>query len=131
VTDERTSNAAADSAKPRTLLLRDIVDGQLRTREGRRIGRVADVEIEWTPRGVFMRRLVLGPEAHLGRIWSRLGSFAARIWHGRHEYAIDASAVEEIGPNVMLRDTADAYDTGNADDVIRRRIFRFIPGGTK
>lgn len=131
MTDERTSDAAADTAKPRTLLLRDIIDGQLRTREGRRIGRVADVEVEWTSRGVYLRRMIMGPEAHLGRVWSRLGSLGERLWHGRHEYAIDAAEIEEIGPNVMLRDTADAYDTGAADDFIRTKIFRFIPGGTK
>jgi sporulation protein YlmC with PRC-barrel domain len=117
--------------QPRTLLLRDIVDGQLRTREGRRIGRVADIELEWTARGVYVRRLVLGPEAHVGRIWSRLGLLAERVLHGRHEYSIDASEIEEIGPNVMLRDTADHYDTGNADEWIKKHIFRFIPGGTK
>jgi sporulation protein YlmC with PRC-barrel domain len=116
---------------PRTLLLRDIIDGQLRTREGRRIGRVADVEIEWTPRGVYVRRMLLGPEAHLGRVWSRLGALGERLWHGSHEYAIDASEIEEIGPNVMLRNTADHYDTGNADEWIRSHIFRFIPGGSK
>jgi sporulation protein YlmC with PRC-barrel domain len=112
-------------------LLRDIVDGQLRTREGRRIGRVADVELEWTAQGVYVRRMLLGPEAHLGRVWSRLASLGERLWHGRHEHAIDASEIEEIGPNVMLRNTADHYDTGNADEWIRRHIFRFIPGGSK
>ena len=116
---------------PRTLLLRDIVDGQLRTREGRRIGRAADVELEWTARGVYMRRMLLGPEAHLGRVWSRLASLGERLWHGRHEYAIDASEIEEIGPNVMLRNTSDHYDTGDADEWIRSHIFRFIPGGSK
>src|SRR5215210_5890619 len=99
-------------AQPRTLLLRDLIDGQLRTREGRRIGRVADVELEWNARGVYVRRLVLGPEAHLGRVLARFGSVAERILKGRFEHAIDVGAVEEIGPNVMLRDTSDAYDTG-------------------
>lgn len=125
--DRKTTEPAA----PRTLLVRDIVDGQLRTREGRKIGRVADIELEWTPRGLYMRRLVLGPEAHLGRIWSRLGGLGERVFHGRFEHSIDVAEIEEIGPNVMLKDTADKYDTGDADDKIRRYIFRFIPGGTK
>src|SRR3954449_5712295 len=120
-----------EPAPPRTLLLRDIVDGQLRTREGRRVGRVADIELEWTPRGVYVRRLVLGPEAHLGRVWSRLGALGERVFKGRYEHSIDASAIEEIGPNVMLRDTADKYDTGDADEWIRTHIFRFIPGSGK
>jgi sporulation protein YlmC with PRC-barrel domain len=114
--------------KPRTLLLRDIVDGQLRTREGRRIGRVADVEVEWTGRGLYLRRLMLGPEAHLGRISSRLASLAHRVLGGRREQSIDVSEIEEIGPNVMLKQTADAYDTGSADQWIIDYIFRFIPG---
>ena len=127
----RDEEQSKEPARPRTLLLRDIVDGQLRSREGRRIGRVADVELEWTSRGVYVRRLILGPEAHLGRIWSRLGAMGRRVLKGRYEHSIDVDEIEEIGPNVMLRDTADAYDTGGADDWIRTHIFRFIPGGTK
>ncbi len=115
----------------RTLLLRDIVDGQLRTREGRRIGRVADAALEWTPRGIYVRELILGPEAHLGRVWWRFGELSTRLFKGRHEYSISASEIEEIGPNVMLRDTADHYNTGDGDAWIRRNIFRFIPGGDK
>jgi sporulation protein YlmC with PRC-barrel domain len=130
MTDEANPKAN-EPAQPRTLLLRDIVDGQLRTREGRRIGRVADIELEWTARGVFIRNLVLGPEAHLGRVWWRLGAAAARVLHGRREHTIDVAEIEEIGPNVMLRNTADHYDTGSTDDWIRKHIFRFIPGGTK
>jgi sporulation protein YlmC with PRC-barrel domain len=126
--DDEKSNKPAP---PRTLLLRDIVDGQLRTREGRRIGRVADIELEWTPQGVYIRRLVLGPEAHLGRVWSRVGALGERVLKGRYEHSIDASEIEEIGPNAMLRDTADHYDTGGADDWIKTHIFRFIPGGTR
>jgi sporulation protein YlmC with PRC-barrel domain len=110
--------------------LRDIVDGQLRTREGRRIGRVAEIELEWKQDGLYVNRLVLGPGAHLGRVWSRLGEFAERVSKGSHEHSIDASEIEEIGPNVMLKDTADHYDVGGADDWIRRVIFRFIPGAS-
>src|SRR4051795_6909108 len=126
--DDEHSN---EPAPPRTLLLRDIVDGQLRTREGRRIGRVSDIELEWTGRGIYIRRLILGPEANLGRVSSRIGALAGRVLKGRYEHSIDASEIEEIGPNVMLRNTAAHYDTGEADDWIRTHIFRFIPGGTK
>lgn len=121
----------ATPAKPRTLLLRDIVDGQLRTREGRRIGRVADIEVEWTPRGLYLRRLILGPEAHLGRVWSRLADVAHRMLGGRREHSIDISEVEEIGPNVMLKQVADQYDIGHTDQWIVDHIFRFIPGSGK
>jgi hypothetical protein len=113
---------------PRTLLLRDVVDGQLRTREGRRIGRAADVEVEWTSDGLYVRRLILGPEAHAGRLWGPVADVLHRVLRGRFEHAIDAAEIEEIGPNVMLKQTADAYDVGNADQWIVDHIFRFIPG---
>ena len=115
----------------RTLFMRDIVDGQLRTREGRRIGRVADVEVEWTSRGLFLRDMTLGPEAHASRVSGRLGALLHRLFGGGKEHRIPISEVEEIGPNVMLKQTADSYDVGNADDWIRDHIFRFIPGSEK
>jgi sporulation protein YlmC with PRC-barrel domain len=108
--------------------MRDIVDGQLRTREGRRIGRVADIEAEWAADGLYLRRIIIGPEAHGWRIWSRLGDLLHRLLRGRHEHAIDIEEIEEIGPNVMLKQTTDAYDVGDADGWIRDKIFRFIPG---
>ena len=117
--------------KPRTLFMRDIVDGQLRTREGRRIGRVAEIEAEWTSRGLVLRRLVLGPEAHTSRVWGRLSDGLRRLLKSRYEHSIDVSEIEEIGPNVMLKQTADAYDVGDADGWIRDHIFRFIPGSGK
>jgi hypothetical protein len=120
-----------NQSKPRTLFMRDIVDGQLRTREGRRIGRVADVEVEWTQRGLFMRSMTLGPEAHAGRVSGRLSDALHRLFDGRHEHYISVDEIEEIGPNVMLKETADAYDVGNADSWIRDHLFRFIPGSEK
>lgn len=117
--------------KQRTLFMRDIVDGQLRTREGRRIGRVAEIEAEWTPHGLRLRRLVVGPEAHAARLWGRLADALHRLLNGRYEHSIDVSEIEEIGPNVMLKQTADAYDVGDTDGWIRDHIFRFIPGSDK
>ena len=111
--------------------MRDVVDGQLRTREGRRIGRVADVEVEWTARGLFMRAMTLGPEAHAGRVSGRLSDLLHRLFHGRHEHGISIDEIEEIGPNVMLKQTADKYDVGDGDGWIRDHLFRFIPGSDK
>lgn len=108
--------------------MRDIVDGQLRTLEGRKIGRVADVELEWTARGLYVRRMVLGPEAHAGRVWRVLADVLNRLWSGRYEHSIDIGEVEEIGPNVMLKQTADAYHVGDLDEWIVDHIFKFIPG---
>ncbi len=120
-----------EASKPRTLFMRDIVDGQLRTREGRRIGRVADVEVEWTARGLFLRQMVLGPEAHTSRVSGRLADLMTRLFKGRYEHGLSVGEIEEIGPNVMLKQTADKYDVGDADGWIRDHIFRFIPGSDK
>jgi sporulation protein YlmC with PRC-barrel domain len=133
MTDGKTSTG--DSAPPgsgqRTLFMRDIVDGQLRTREGRRIGRVADVDVEWTAQGLFLRDMWLGPEAHASRVFGRLGDLLHRLLGGRKEHRILISEVEEIGPNVMLKQTSDAYDVGDGDQWIRDHFFRFIPGSDK
>jgi len=115
-------------ASPRILFMRDVVDGQLRTREGRRIGRVADVEVEWTASGLFMRTMNLGLEAHAGRVSGPLSDLLHRMFHGRYEHRIAVDEIEEIGPNVMLKQTADKYDVGDADSWIRDHLFRFIPG---
>ncbi|MEO7118987.1 MAG: hypothetical protein ABIZ34_08460 [Candidatus Limnocylindrales bacterium] len=115
--------------RQRTLFMRDLIDGQLRTLDGDRIGRVSEVEAEWLPDGgLILRRLVLGPEAHLGRISHRLFGLGHRLLKGRFDHAIDVTEVEEIGPNVRLKGRASEYDTGGADQWIIDHIFRFIPG---
>ena len=126
-----TDDIAPRGSGQRTLFMRDIVDGQLRTREGRRIGRVADVEVEWTSRGLYLRQMMLGPETHASRVSGFLGDLFHRLLGGRKEHRIPITEVEEIGPNVMLKQTADAYDVGKGDDWIRDHIFRFIPGSDK
>lgn len=123
------TQATGPGEEHRTLFMRDLADGQLRTLEGRRIGRAADVEAEWRPDGSLqLRRLVLGPEAHIGRISHRLSGLAHRILKGRFDHQIDVSQVEEIGPSVMLKGRASDYELGNLDAWIIDHIFRFIPG---
>ena len=44
--------------------IRDIIDSQLVTNDGRRIGRVADIEAEWREDGsLVLTALVTGPQA--------------------------------------------------------------------
>jgi hypothetical protein len=113
----------------RTLFMRDLADGQLRTLDGRRVGRAADVEAEWLPDGTLrLRQLMLGPEAHVGRISHRLSGLARRLLKGRYDHRIDVSEIEEIGPSVMLKGRTADYELGNLDEWIVEHIFRFIPG---
>ena len=125
--------SAAEPTEPteehRTLFMRDLADGQLRSLDGRRVGRAADVEAEWLPDGsLHLRHLVLGPEAHIGRISHRLTGIARRILRGRYDHTVAVSEIEEIGPNVMLKRRAEEYELGDLDGWIIDKVFRFIPG---
>jgi hypothetical protein len=114
----------------RVLLMRDIVDGQLDTLDGRRIGRAADVEGHIEDDGrLVLRRIVLGPEAHAGRVSRRLAVALHRLLDGRYEHAIELAEVDEIGLTLRLRKRADEYDVGGADRWIVEHVFRWIPGG--
>jgi hypothetical protein len=123
------THATRPGEEQRTLFMRDLADGQLRTLDGRRVGRVADVEAEWLADGsLHLRTLVMGPEAHVGRISHRLSGLARRLLKGRYDHRIQVSEVEEIGPSVMLKGRASDYDLGNLDEWIVKHIFPFIPG---
>lgn len=113
----------------RTLVMRDILDSQLATLDGRKVGRAAELEAEWRDDGrLVLRRLVLGPEAHAGRIAGFLGRLAHRVLSGRFEHAVELSEIEEIGPTLRLSRPASEYDLGDADRWIMDHILRWIPG---
>lgn len=113
----------------RLLTMRDVIDGQLESADGRRLARVADAEAEWRADGsLWVTDLLVGPEAHLGRVGTPLRSLGQRLLRGRFEHRIPVSEVEELGPTVRLKGRSSDYPLQGMDDWIVRRILRFIPG---
>ena len=111
------------------LLMREIMDGQLVTRDGRSLGRVDDVAAEWADDGrLRLVELRTGPQALAGRVASPLRGLSRRLFRNRFEQAIPIDEVLELGPDIKLRQAAGAYRTGGSDEWIASRILRFIPG---
>jgi hypothetical protein len=111
-------------------LMRDVMDGQLVSADGIAIGRVADVDAEWSESGeLILRHVVCGPEALLRRLSSRLGGVAAKLFRGRFDHRIPIDDIEELSDlQIVLKKPASEYAVGASERWIRRRIFRFIPG---
>jgi hypothetical protein len=113
----------------RLLTMRDVIDGQLESVDGRRLARVADAEADWREDGsLWVTHLLVGPEAHLGRVGNPFRRLAHRVLRGRFEHRIPIGEVEEMGPTVHLAGPADHYPLHGMDEWIVRRILRFIPG---
>ncbi|HEX8036304.1 MAG TPA: hypothetical protein VF510_20770 [Ktedonobacterales bacterium] len=109
--------------------MRDLLDAQLQTADGVRIGRIADVEAEWRDDGALMLMYLLtGPQALAGRVASRLVPLARFIFRDRFERRIPMSEVVEIGLTVRLRGNATEYPVGQSDRWLANHIVRFIPG---
>jgi hypothetical protein len=109
------------------LLMRDIMDGQLETRDGREIGRVDDVVATFRSDGcLVLTDLVTGPEALACRVSSRLAPIVHALLRGRFEHRIPLAEVEEIGPTLKLR--GSEYATGTAEQWLTDHLLRFIPG---
>lgn len=113
----------------RSLAMRDIVDSQLESLDRRRIGRVADLEIDWAEDGSLrLVSILVGPEAQAGAVWGRLRHGLHRLLKGRFEHAIPMTEVEELGPTIRLTQRAEAYHLDGADRWLDRHVLRFIPG---
>lgn len=111
------------------LAMRDILDGQLEAEDGREIGRVDDVVVEWRADGsLVLTRLVTGPQALAGRLSSRLRSAARFLLRDRFDHEIAVDQITEIGPTVKLRGKAVDYAPGRTDQWIVDHLVRFIPG---
>ncbi len=111
------------------LVMRDILDAQLESADGRRMGRVGDVEAEWREDGsLHLVNLVVGPAVLAGRISGRLRGPVGRLLSGRMEHRIPVAEIEELGPTVRLRRPARDYSIGGAEEWVAKHILRFIPG---
>jgi sporulation protein YlmC with PRC-barrel domain len=109
-------------------VMHDIMDGQLMTADGRRVGRVADLGCLRNKDGsVEVSRVVLGPEAGLRRIASRLAGIGRAVFAGRHERSVSIGEVAEFGPTVRLRGVTSDYDLHDGDGWAAG-ILRWIPG---
>ena len=109
--------------------IRDILDSQLLTSDGRRIGRVADIEAEARRDGSLrLTHLVMGPQALAGRINWYLGKLFHFILRDRFEHRISISEVIKFGPTLTLRGKAQDYQVGQSERWIAGHILRWIPG---
>jgi hypothetical protein len=109
--------------------IRDILDSQLLTSDGRRIGRVADISAEEYPDGSLkLTYLVAGPQALARRVNSHLGTLFHFFLRDRFEHSIPISEVTKFGPTLLLRGAADDYAVGQSERWIAKHILRWIPG---
>lgn len=110
--------------------IRDILDSQLLTSDGRRIGRVADIEAEVRADDrLILTYLVAGPQALAGRINRHLRNLFRFFLRDRFEQRIPLSEVTKFGPTLHLRGKAKDYAVGQSDRWLAAHILRWIPGG--
>jgi hypothetical protein len=113
----------------RLLTMRDMVDAQLESSDGHRLGRVADIEARAAADGSLeVVALLVGPEAQLGALSGRLRGLLHRLLGGRFDHRIDFAEIEEVGPTVKLRQRADVYGLDGMDHWLIDHLLRFIPG---
>jgi hypothetical protein len=110
------------------LAMHDIADGQLQSRDGRRLGRVADILCRHQDDGSLKAiALALGPEACLRRISSRFARRIHLLFKGRFERSVEIGEVVEFGPTLRLREKSDAYNVHDGE-IWAARVIRFVPG---
>ena len=115
--------------KDRLQVMRDIVDMQLTTDDGRQIGRVADVAVTRREDGTLaLQALVTGPEALLGRIGQPMQRLAHLLLRGRFEHEIPLSEVKDFDQGIALCRQAADYSSGQSERWIADHILRWIPG---
>jgi hypothetical protein len=104
-----------------------LLDHQLVDCEGRRCGKVDDLELEGVSSGTpTVVAILVGPAAWRDR--SRLGRIAARI-AGGSLVRVPWSEVVRVGAAVELRRTAPELRLGRGDDKARRLVER-LPGSS-
>src|SRR5215210_4144396 len=122
-------NRSARDGGTGALLVRDVMDGQLESSDGKRIGRIGDLEAELSEDGrLRVTAILVGPQVLLGRLSYRLRQPADRLLRGHFLQSVAIDEVEETGPTVRLRGPGDAYSTARGDRWVAERVLRFIPG---
>ncbi len=110
-------------------VMRDLMDGELLSSDGRSLGRVDDLAAELDDHGTLrLVEILTGPEALAGRVSSRLRPPVRRLLRGRFDTRIPLADVEELGPTIRLRRPADDYRTGRSARWIAEHLLRWIPG---
>ena len=111
------------------LSIRDIIDSQLETSDNVEIGRVADIETEWSADGkLVLTSLITGPQALARRTAAPLEALIRFFLRDRFEQRININDVEHFGPTLRLRGKAADYQTGQSEKWIADHILRWIPG---
>lgn len=109
--------------------MRDLVDMQLVTADGKRIGRVADVECEWhADGGLALLCLRTGPRALARRFGALPGKVAGVVFRDRFERRIALDEIAEVGLEVRLHGQAEDYAVGQSERWLVAHVLRFIPG---
>jgi hypothetical protein len=110
-------------------VMRDLVDAQMLSADGKEIGRVADLAGELAADGlVELTDMITGPEALVGRLGTWLRPFAERVLGGRFEASIPLTEVKTKGRTIKLKQDWDAYPVGDSETWIVEHILRFLPG---
>ena len=104
-----------------------VLDHQLVDRDGRRCGKVDDLELEGLDSGSpRVAAILVGPPAWRSR--GRLGRLAARTARGE-AVRVPWSQVRDVGAGVELRSSAPELGLGRGDDNARPWVER-IPGSS-
>lgn len=116
----------------RLYAMRDLVDMQLVTADGKHIGRVADVDCEWRVGGeLALLCLRTGPRALARRFGALPGKVARFVFRDRFERRVALDEIVEVGLEVRLRGRAEDYAVGQSERWLVAHVLRFIPGSGK
>jgi sporulation protein YlmC with PRC-barrel domain len=107
-----------------------LLDAELIDSNGRRCGRVDDVEIEGDPGGPAQVTAILsGPEAFSARVPRPLRPASARLF-GDDLVRVPWSAVQDIAEVVRLKQPGEDLGLGSGDTAAARVVAR-IPGAER
>lgn len=106
-----------------------LMDRQLIDADGRRCGKVDDLDLDGGPgEEATVVAVVSGPEAWRAGKHGPIGWIAASLFGGRDDTAvIPLAAIDELGPTIKLKSTAAGLGLGHGDDRAAEFVRR-IPG---